>query len=857
MPERYRSGTTRTWAALGVGLVALIAAPSALGGGEITKLSPNYAVKGAPQAVVTVTGKFPNTGVNPRVYIGSKRLPTQVTKKGPKNATELQATIPAGQLKNVGVRKLSVHDCKQGECTDPSPIKRFNVYGVNSISPAQTAAGEDFGINVDGRFPKGVRMAVGGWRSGTPTIHIDGVPVPTTVQSALSGGTPTGLLATVPGAAISRVGSAEVDVRLCHAGDCFVTLNSLPLILTAKGAVLASVNPERIVAGASQLVVGIRGSGFVPGASVRVDGTARPTSFVSDNFLSATLPAGDLAAAGTRQITVVSPNGGLSGALALQVISPDSVSGPVPVVTGADSSKGDAGAELTIGGTGFGAAQDASAGQVTFGGISVGEAGGWRSQRITVKVPDLPAGTYPVQLVANGIAATVGSYTINPTKKAPPIANVVLLPAGGGRVLLNAALSLDANSGTLVGDAVFRENAVGPSGIISVLWEYGDGTRSRGPTVSKTFTRPGIYPVKVTVTDAAGRSSTSRQVVRVGRSAGALRVTVPPANVSIPSRVVFDYGSAELRQESQQVLLKLADLVRTTGHRAIVGGHTDSVGSSAFNQRLSRDRARAVRRFLVTKGGLSPLLLTSVGYGETSPVATNSTTLGRQRNRRVSISILRSNSPVKLTGRQLQIAQRLAIAALLREKALRRRLLAGLRASDLKNGTLHAGSFDGSVVVAGQESLEKTTTSRPRPIEVPRLSKPRRGFRFTARQVLINRRISQVAVARANALAERFDDGLTGSDIADGAISSRKLVPGLRFGSIGAGPAQPRRPFSVPRLDSGSIRPTKVTEADLIANQRRSQAAIRRLSLLISRVNEGFSAEDFRPGSLSVPDIAR
>jgi hypothetical protein len=106
-------------------------------------------------------------------------------------------------------------------------------------------------------------------------------------------------------------------------------------------------------------------------------------------------------------------------------------------------------------------------------------------------------------------------------------------------------------------------------------------------------------------------------------------------------------------------------------------------------------------------------------------------------------------------------------------------------------------------------------------------------------------------------LAERIDDGLTGGDIADGAITPAKLVPGLRFGSIGDGPGQRRVSFSVPKLAKGNIPPATVTEADLIANQRRSQAAIRRLNLLISRVNEGFSAEDFQPGSLAGSDIAR
>jgi outer membrane protein OmpA-like peptidoglycan-associated protein len=72
--------------------------------------------------------------------------------------------------------------------------------------------------------------------------------------------------------------------------------------------------------------------------------------------------------------------------------------------------------------------------------------------------------------------------------------------------------------------------------------------------------------------------------------------------------------------------------------RIEVEGHTDSVGSDAYNQRLSEQRAESVRDYLLSQG-LKGDILTAKGFGETSPVASNDTASGRQQNRRVELVV--------------------------------------------------------------------------------------------------------------------------------------------------------------------------------------------------------------------------
>ena len=103
--------------------------------------------------------------------------------------------------------------------------------------------------------------------------------------------------------------------------------------------------------------------------------------------------------------------------------------------------------------------------------------------------------------------------------------------------------------------------------------------------------------------------------------------------------VLFDLNKATIRPDSGEALKSIADIMeeypQTIFH---IGGHTDSQGSDAYNMKLSKERAASVREFLIS-AGIPANRLTSEGYGETQPIATNKTAKGRQDNRRVEISL--------------------------------------------------------------------------------------------------------------------------------------------------------------------------------------------------------------------------
>ena len=105
------------------------------------------------------------------------------------------------------------------------------------------------------------------------------------------------------------------------------------------------------------------------------------------------------------------------------------------------------------------------------------------------------------------------------------------------------------------------------------------------------------------------------------------------------SDVLFDFGKSTLKPGAREKLAKIAGIVLAhPGLNLEVEGHTDAVGSDAFNQKLSEARADAVREYLVNQG-LKSEAVTAKGFGKTQPVATNDTPEGRQRNRRVELVV--------------------------------------------------------------------------------------------------------------------------------------------------------------------------------------------------------------------------
>lgn len=104
--------------------------------------------------------------------------------------------------------------------------------------------------------------------------------------------------------------------------------------------------------------------------------------------------------------------------------------------------------------------------------------------------------------------------------------------------------------------------------------------------------------------------------------------------------VLFALDSAELSAAADDPLDELATfLLDRPGHRVRVEGYTDSTGSTVYNQQLSQRRAQTVANAMMDRG-ISPGRMSVVGYGESDPVAPNTTEVGRQLNRRVEFVIL-------------------------------------------------------------------------------------------------------------------------------------------------------------------------------------------------------------------------
>ncbi|TBU77600.1 hypothetical protein DNK06_14890 [Pseudomonas daroniae] len=110
--------------------------------------------------------------------------------------------------------------------------------------------------------------------------------------------------------------------------------------------------------------------------------------------------------------------------------------------------------------------------------------------------------------------------------------------------------------------------------------------------------------------------------------------------VRVELDVKFDFDKSQVKQESYGDIQSLADFMKQYPQTTtVVEGHTDSVGTDAYNQALSERRANAVREVLVNQYGVGDTRVNAVGYGESRPVADNATEEGRAINRRVEAEV--------------------------------------------------------------------------------------------------------------------------------------------------------------------------------------------------------------------------
>ena len=115
---------------------------------------------------------------------------------------------------------------------------------------------------------------------------------------------------------------------------------------------------------------------------------------------------------------------------------------------------------------------------------------------------------------------------------------------------------------------------------------------------------------------------------------------VQPGKETVLNNIFFDTDKYEIKERSEPELQKIITFLQENSSvRIVINGHTDNVGATDYNQRLSANRARAVYDYLVA-AGVAADRLDSQGYGSERPVAGNDTAAGRQKNRRIAFEIL-------------------------------------------------------------------------------------------------------------------------------------------------------------------------------------------------------------------------
>jgi outer membrane protein OmpA-like peptidoglycan-associated protein len=167
---------------------------------------------------------------------------------------------------------------------------------------------------------------------------------------------------------------------------------------------------------------------------------------------------------------------------------------------------------------------------------------------------------------------------------------------------------------------------------LTYRWDFGDGTTASFtfPTATHRYARAGNYTVRMMVDDGRGGSDTTSQPVSCVR-----RLVLQEQE----GKAYFDFNKATLRPEAQTELATIVqELQENPTIRVELVGHADSVGSDAYNLRLSQRRAEAVRNFFVSKGIAADRMKLD-WKGEREPVAPNTTAAGRAQNRRVEITL--------------------------------------------------------------------------------------------------------------------------------------------------------------------------------------------------------------------------
>ncbi|MGH3739890.1 MAG: beta strand repeat-containing protein [Micromonosporaceae bacterium] len=297
-----------------------------------TGISPATALAGAPGFTLTVTGTNFLTSSVVR-WNGAARTTTYVS------ATQLTGAIPAADVAVAGTAQVTVANPAPGGGT--SNPQTFTISAASNPTPTTTGVTPASAV----AGAPGFTVTVSGTNFVTDSVvRWNGAARSTTYVSA------TQLTAMIPAADIAAAGTAEVTVFNPAPGGG--VSNPQTFTITNPVPTTTGLSPATAVAGGPGLTLTVTGTNFVAGSVVRWNGAARATTYSSATQLTATIPATDIAAAATAQVTVFNPapGGGVSSAQTFTITN------PVPTTTGlspATAVAGGPGFTLTVTGTNF------------------------------------------------------------------------------------------------------------------------------------------------------------------------------------------------------------------------------------------------------------------------------------------------------------------------------------------------------------------------------------------------------------------------------------------------------------------------------------------------------------------------
>jgi len=243
------------------------------------------------------------------------------------------------------------------------------------------------------------------------------------------------------------------------------------------------------------------------------------------------------------------------------------------------------------------------------------------------RVDKVPTGVYTVTADADGYFKGTRTVQVEDGKVAAPMFALKPLTEVS---TFTGKVSDKATNGPLVATISFPGSSVG-----SIKSAAGTG-------VFSTEIPVGSYAVQVEAEDYIAQ--TAAVVVEKGKPQVKNFELVKEGMAITLRGVYFDYNKATIKPESRPALEGAAKILNENpGIRVEIQGHTDSDGSESYNQQLSERRAQSVVTYLIQNFAIDPMRLTARGYGESNPVASNSTPEGKALNRRVEFVILGGN----------------------------------------------------------------------------------------------------------------------------------------------------------------------------------------------------------------------